>query len=61
MAIAAGGSLFLLTQRLADAHCDTLDGPVVTTARAALAKGNVTPVLKWVRKADEGEIRAAFE
>ena len=32
------------------AHCDTLDGPVVGTAKLALAKGNVTPVLKWVNK-----------
>ena len=46
--------------RPAAAHCDTLDGPVVSDARAALAKGDVTPVLKWVRPADEAEIRAAF-
>lgn len=42
------------------AHCDTVDGPVVTSAREALAKGDVTPVLKWVKKDDEGEIRSAF-
>ena len=35
---------------VARAHCDTLDGPVVTTAKAALEKGDVTPLLKWVRK-----------
>lgn len=44
----------------AAAHCDTLDGPVVVDARIALEKSNVTPVLKWVRKEDEAEIRAAF-
>ncbi len=44
----------------ARAHCDTLDGPVVADARAALAKGDVTPVLKWVGPKDEAEIRAAF-
>jgi len=43
------------------AHCDTLDGPVVTQAREALEKGDVTPVLKWVKKEQEPEIRAAFE
>ena len=43
------------------AHCDTLDGPVVTAARAALAKGDVTPVLKWVRAEDETEVRSAFQ
>jgi hypothetical protein len=45
----------------ADAHCDTLDGPVVATAVAALGKGDVTPVLKWVRKQDESEIRELFK
>ncbi len=44
----------------ARAHCDTLDGPVVTTAKAALEKGEVTPVLKWVRKGDEKEIKELF-
>ena len=44
----------------AAAHCDTLDGPVVADARTALAQGNVAPVLKWVRPADEKEIRTAF-
>jgi len=43
------------------AHCDTLDGPVVQTARAALEKGNVTPLLKWVQLKDEPEIRTAFQ
>ena len=44
----------------ARAHCDTLDGPVVLDAKAALQKGDVTPVLKWVRADDEKEIREAF-
>ena len=43
------------------AHCDTLDGPVVAAARTALDKGDVTPVLKWVQKEDEGEINKAFQ
>ncbi len=42
------------------AHCDTLDGPVVSAARQALQSGDVTPVLKWVKAADEPQIRAAF-
>ncbi len=41
-------------------HCDTLDGPVVADARAALEKGDVTAVLKWVRADDEAAIREAF-
>jgi hypothetical protein len=44
-----------------NAHCDTLDGPVVATARAALEKGDVTPVLKWVKKDDETAIRTLFK
>lgn len=42
------------------AHCDTLDGPVVVTAKLALEKGDVTPVLKWVNKESEKEVREAF-
>jgi hypothetical protein len=45
----------------ARAHCDSLDGPVVTSAREALAAGDVALVLHWVRADDEAEIRAAFE
>ncbi len=43
------------------AHCDTLDGPVVQTARIALESGDVTPLLKWVRVEDEEEIQRAFQ
>ena len=32
------------------AHCDTMDGPVVSEGKAALEKNDVTPVLKWVSK-----------
>jgi hypothetical protein len=48
------------TPGIATAHCDTFDGPVVTTARMALEKGDVTPVLKWVRKDDEAGIKDIF-
>ena len=41
-------------------HCDTLDGPVIKDAKAALAAKDVTPALKWVRAQDEAEIRDAF-
>ncbi len=43
------------------AHCDGLDGPVVTLAREALDTGNVNLVLPWVPKDGEPEIRRAFE
>ena len=42
------------------AHCDTEKGPVIQEARAALEKGDVTPVLKWVKKDRETEIGKAF-
>jgi hypothetical protein len=45
----------------AKAHCDTLNGPVIKSARQALAIGSVTPVLKWVRIDDEQLIRTAFQ
>lgn len=45
----------------ATAHCDTMDGPVVAAAKAALEKGDVTPVLKWVKADNEKEIRDLFQ
>ena len=51
----------ILTPDRALAHCDRLDGPVVTAARLALEKNDVTGVLIWVQKKDEAEIRQAFE
>jgi len=53
--------LFTVLSENALAHCDTLDGPVVQTAKLALKKGDVTPVLKWIQADDEKEIRAAFQ
>ncbi|GAB4350285.1 MAG: DUF6448 family protein [Candidatus Abyssubacteria bacterium] len=46
---------------VAAAHCDTLDGPVIADARKALADGDATPALKWVKPEHEAEVRAAFE
>lgn len=54
-------ALFLFTPRTATGHCDTLDGPVISTAKLALEKRDVTPVFKWVKKEHEAEIREAFE
>ena len=54
-------SLVLSVPRLASAHCDTMDGPVVKTAQKALETGKVGPVLAWVQAKDEAEIKAAFD
>jgi len=51
----------ILISNDAFAHCDTLDGPVIQDAKIALEKGDVTPVLKWVKKEAEPEIQAAFD
>jgi len=45
----------------ATAHCDTLDGPVVMDAKAALEAREIAPILKWVREEHEGELRAVFQ
>lgn len=42
------------------AHCDAMDGPVITLATKALEKGDVNLVLPWVEKEEEDEIRRAF-
>jgi len=54
------GSIFFFTKNLY-AHCDTLEGPVVETAKKALASGDITPLLKWVAADDEQMIRTAFQ
>lgn len=41
-------------------HCDSLDGPVVGAARAALAAGDVDLVLPFVPAAAEDEVRSVF-
>jgi hypothetical protein len=52
------GALALLPR--AQAHCDTLDGPVVADARTAIQTGKADVVLKWVDAADESEARTAL-
>lgn len=54
-------ALMLATAGSAFGHCDSVDGPVVKDAQAALDKGDVTGILKWVSKADEEAIRKAFQ
>jgi hypothetical protein len=42
-------------------HCDSLDGPVVTAARAALEAVDVDAILPFVPPRGEMEVRTAFE
>jgi hypothetical protein len=59
---AAGAALWLAASVAspAYAHCDGLDGPVVTAARQALEAGDPSLVLIWVQPDDEAAVRAAF-
>lgn len=58
--LAAASAFVLLRATPATAHCDGLDGPVVTAARDALKSGQVEYVLIWVPKDQEPEIRKVF-
>lgn len=58
-AIVAGGIMF--GAQSAQAHCDSLDGPVAKAVQKALETGNINPVLAYAPAAAEAEIRAAFE
>ena len=51
-------SLLLALPPLVWGHCDTLEGPVVVDAKAALAKGDITPILKWIPAKEEAEAQA---
>lgn len=55
------GAMSIFSASTASAHCDTMNGPVVLDARAALASGDISPVMKWVTEADEAEVMHAFE
>lgn len=53
--------LLMILPPAARAHCDTIHGPVVTAARAALDARNPDLVLHWVGPDDETAVRAAFQ
>ena len=42
-------------------HCDSMDGPVVRAAKAALEAGDVGLALPYVPAAEEAEVTRAFE
>jgi len=59
-ATAAILAALLFAANPASAHCDGEDGPVLKSARLALASGDVNRVLVWVQPADEAQIKAVF-
>lgn len=56
--IAAGA---LLYPAPAQAHCDSVNGPVVEAARTALAQKDINLILPYIQADGEAELTAAFE
>jgi hypothetical protein len=59
VAVITAGLLF--GGQSAQAHCDSVDGPVAKAVEKALETGNVNPVLAYAPASAETEIRTAFE
>lgn len=59
--ILASVSLWLVITPQVRAHCDSMDGPVIKDAQAALATKDVSKVLKWVLPKHEQEIKELFQ
>lgn len=53
-------ALLLLTNTTF-AHCDSIDGPVVISAKKAIETKNIDYVLIWVQEEYESELKTAFE
>jgi len=53
-------AFLLIPTNEAQAHCDSIDGPVVTAAQKALETGDVNYVLPYVSEEGEAEVTAAF-
>lgn len=51
---------FLVSPLKVSAHCDTLDGPVVSAARKAMETDNANYILIWVKTENEDKIRKAL-
>lgn len=68
LAMAAALSTFAVTaaalvlgSQAAQAHCDSVDGPVAKAVEKALETGNINPVLAYAPATAEAEIHAAFD
>ena len=60
LAVSAVATALLLSAQSAQAHCDSLDGPVAKAALAALETGNLNLALPYAPPAAEPEMRLAF-
>jgi hypothetical protein len=62
LVVAAAALMFSLVRtNSAEAHCDSMTGPVVTAAQAALDANDVALILPYVKADSEAELTAAFE
>lgn len=61
LAIAITSALALSMATPALAHCDAMDGPVITEAQKALDSGDISPLLKWVPAKDETALSESFD
>ncbi len=61
LAIITTSALALPLATPAFAHCDAMDGPVITEAQLALDSGDITPVLKWIPAENEAELASKFD
>lgn len=61
LTVLGAGLIFLTASTPVQAHCDSLQGPVVTAAKKALETGDVKLVLPYVHPEAEAELAAAFE
>ena len=46
--------------QVAEAHCDTVSGPVAVAAKQALTTDNVDKALIWVTEEQEAELKATY-
>ena len=53
-------ALMIASTGALQAHCDTMDGPVIKDALLAISGNNVNYILKWVQPGDEPVLREAF-
>lgn len=57
----ASGAIATTWSTPAEAHCDSISGPVVGAARQALAAGDANLILPYVKPEAEAELTAAFQ
>lgn len=54
-------AFYFLINNSISAHCDSVEGPVVKAAQAALNSGNINHVLIWIPAENENELKELFQ